>query len=258
MLLIDTHCHIDDEKFTNKKEIYDNFVSCGGEIAINMGCDEKSSQSGLELSKMFPNVYFGVGVHPENVDKVNDETFFKIEELAKDVKCVAIGEIGLDYHYEPFDKNKQIEVFERQIELANKLKLPISIHSRDATLDIVNILKAFKDKLSFGAVMHCFSGSCETAKILLDMGVYISFGGTVTFKNSVKAVEVASFVPLDKMLTETDCPYLAPTPLRGTVNEPKNVELVMGFLANLRGKDKEEFAEIIKENTLRLFTKIKK
>ncbi|MBQ0099503.1 MAG: TatD family hydrolase [Firmicutes bacterium] len=258
MFLIDTHCHIDDEQFLDKKEIIENFVSCGGEIAINMGCDEKSSKTGLELAKEYLNVYCGVGVHPENVNKTNSETLKNIETLAKSEKCVAIGEIGLDYHFEPFDKDKQIEVFVSQIDIANKLKLPISIHSRDATLDMVNILKENRDKLSHGAVMHCFSGSRETAKVLLDLGLYIGFGGTVTFKNSVKTVEVASYVPLDRMLTETDSPYLAPSPLRGTRNEPKNVGLVIEFLSTLRGKDREEFSQIIKDNTLRLFTKIKK
>ncbi|MBQ0099770.1 MAG: TatD family hydrolase, partial [Firmicutes bacterium] len=165
---------------------------------------------------------------------------------------------GLDYHFEPFDKNKQIEIFTRQIEMAYKLKLPISIHSRDATFDMVEILKAYRDKLIYGAVMHCYSGSCETAKILLDLGLYLGFGGTVTFKNAVKTVEVASMVPLDRILTETDCPYLAPTPLRGSRNEMKNVKFVAEFLSKLRGIREEDFSKIVCDNTLRLFTKIKK
>ena len=257
MFLIDTHCHLEDPKFENKEEIVNNFSSNGGIIAINMGCDLNTSIMCKNLAEKYDVVYFGAGWHPQDVSYCTDSDFEKMAELTNHPKCVSVGEVGLDYYFEPYDKIKQQEVFIKQIELASKTHLPLSIHSREATLDMLNILKEYKSKLDFSGTLHCFSGSKETAKILLDLGFYISFGGTVTFKNSVKAVEVAKYIPLDRMLTETDCPYLAPTPLRGTRNEPKNVALVEEFLATLREIDREEMGEILKENTLRLFNKIK-
>lgn len=256
-MLFDTHAHIIDEKFENPDIIVQNFIKENGYAVINMGCNLESSKQGMVLSEKHPSVYFGAGFHPSDIDTFNEDSFNEIKRLSKHEKCVAIGEIGLDYYWQPYDKNKQIEVFINQLEFANQVKLPISIHSREATGDMINLLKKYKNKLSGGATMHCFSGSIETAKTLLDLGLYISFGGTLTFKNANKLLEVAKYVPIDRILTETDCPYLAPTPLRGSRNEPKNVRYVVEFLAFVRGVNYNSMCEQLKENTVRLFNKIK-
>jgi TatD DNase family protein len=180
----------------------------------------------------------------------------RISALTSHEKCLAVGEIGLDYYWKPFDKEKQKEVFIKQIELANQSKLPICIHSRDATLDTLTILKENKSKLSNGLVFHCFSGSVETAREVLDLGSYISFAGPLTFKNSRYTVEVAKFAPEDRCLTETDSPYLAPHPLRGTVNSPKNVSIIAAFLASVKGMEVERLAEQVFKNAKTLFKKL--
>ena len=165
-----------------------------------------------------------------------------------------MGEIGLDYHYQPFDKEKQAAAFIRQIELANELKLPIVVHSRDACLDTLNIIKAHRPK--YGGTMHCFSGSKETARDYLNLGFYLSFGGTLTFKNAVRAVEVVKFAPIDRILTETDSPYLSPEPFRGQVNTPKNIPIIAKRLAEIRGVEVGVIEEAVYRNTTTLFPKI--
>ena len=170
---------------------------------------------------------------------------------------MAIGEIGLDYFWDKSFNDKQKDFFARQILLANKMRLPINVHVRDAMGDAVEILKANKNLLSCGGVMHCYSGSVETAKELLKLGFYISFGGTVTFKNARVAVDVAKFVPQDRILTETDSPYLAPEPKRGTVNSPKNIPFIVRRLAEIRGETAEDIERAVYENTLALFKKIR-
>ena len=232
-MFIDTHCHLNDQKFENVEQVVKNFIRDGVDIAINMGCNAESSEFGRDLSEKYNEIYFATGCHPSDVSGFSQKEFDRIANLTSHPKCVAIGEIGLDYHWQPFDKKIQADCFIKQIELAKETKLPICIHSRDCTEDMLKILKENKAKLDFGGVMHCFSGSVETAKELLNLGLYISFAGPLTFKNAGRLLEVASFVPNDYCLTETDSPYLAPHPLRGTVNEPKNVSFVCAFLAKL-------------------------
>ncbi len=256
-MFIDTHCHLHDSKFESVDEIVNNYIRDGVDIALDMGCCADTSEIGKSLAEKYPSVYFASGCHPSDVNGFDEREFERIRELTKHPKCVAVGEIGLDYYWKPFDKDKQKECFIRQIELANESKLPISIHCRDATEDALNILKANKSKLTNGAVMHCYSGSKETARELLNLGLYISFAGPLTFKNGARAREVALYVPNEYLLTETDSPFLAPEPLRGSRNEPKNVALVTAFLANLKGVDLEEFSSIIMNNAKRLFFKIK-
>ncbi len=255
-MFIDTHCHIDDEKLNAKDSVVENMKNNNVKIAINMGCDLTSSKVSKELSKKYNEIYFGAGVHPENVSFVKGGDLKKIEEMFGDYKCVAVGEIGLDYHYEPFDKNKQIEIFVEQLSLAKKYNLPVSIHSRDSTGDMMEILRSNRD-LIVGGVMHCFSGSKETAKELINLGLCIGFGGTLTFKNSISAVDCAKYLPLEYILTETDSPYLAPVPFRGSVNEPKNVKYVAEKLAEIKGVGIEKIEEQIEINTRRVFNKIK-
>ena len=256
-MFIDTHCHIDDAKFSYKDLVYNNLVDNNVIYAINMSCDKKSLKDSVNLAEKYERVYFGAGIHPSDIDDLNDDAVELIIKLSGHRKCVAIGEIGLDYHFEPFDKDKQINGLIKQIEIASAVSLPVSIHCRDATLDMLNILKDNKSKLQNGVIMHCFSGSVETAKELIKNGIYISFGGTLTFKNSKNIKEVAKEIPLDFILTETDSPYLSPEPFRGQVNEPKNVSYVLEYLAFLRGIEREALSEIILNNAKRLMKKLK-
>ncbi len=255
-MFIDTHCHLHDEKYLDIDGVVKAFVKDGVSVAINMGCSAQSSIKGKELSEKYQQIYFATGCHPSDVDKFDDVEFEQIAKLTEHPKCVAVGEIGLDYHWEGFDKDQQKKGFIVQLELAKNSKLPVSIHSRDATEDMLNLLKSNKDKLLYGGVMHCFSGSIETARELLNLGLYISFAGPLTFKNAGKLLEVAKYVPEDRCLTETDSPYLAPHPLRGTVNEPKNVSLVSAFLSQLKGKEVGSFAQTLMLNAKTLFKKI--
>ena len=254
-MYIDTHCHLDDSRFTDLDGVIGEFLSSNVKTVIQMGCDLDSSMKGKLFSDKYSSVYFAVGVHPSEIEKVSLSEYDKLIELSKHNKCVAIGEIGLDYHFEPFDKEKQRKSFIKQIEIANECSLPISVHSRDACKDTLDILTEYRAKK--GGVMHCFSGSIETAKTLLDLGFYLGFGGTVTFKNAKNVKEVASFCPADRILTETDSPYLAPDGLRGQTNTPKNIPIICDYLANLKGIDKLEFASIVLDNAKRLFYKLK-
>jgi TatD DNase family protein len=256
-MYIDTHCHLHDPKLIDTDAVVGEYLKCGVDTAINMGCCAATSESGKMLAEKYPSVYFMTGCHPSDINGLDDNEFSRIEKLTSHEKCVAVGEIGLDYYWQPFDKEKQQAGFIRQIELAEQVKLPISIHSRDATADMLKILKENKSKLKSGAVIHCFSGSRETAEEILKLGLYISFAGPLTFKNARNLLEVAKFVPLDMCLTETDSPYLAPHPLRGTVNGPKNVSIITAFLAQLKGQEVERVAEIVSANARRLFYKIK-
>lgn len=256
-MYIDTHCHLDDEKFVSVERTIDEFQKLNVTHVINMGCNIMSVQNSLNLSKQFNSVFFGAGIHPSDIDKASNEDFSKIVEICKDEKCVAIGEIGLDYHFLPFDKDKQIDVFISQIEIATDNKLPISVHCRDATFDMLNVLGCNKSKLNNSGVMHCFSGSKETCKTLLDLGFYIGFGGTLTFKNARNLLEICDYVPLDRILTETDSPYLSPEPYRGQMNTPKNIPIILDKIAKIKGVAFEKMAEIVIENAKTLFKKLR-
>ncbi len=254
-MFIDTHCHLDDEKFTDIIKTVKTFEVANVGIAINMGCNLQSSIKSKELAENFQSIYFAVGFHPSDAHDFDLEVMKEIKKLSLHEKCVAIGEIGLDYHWEPFDKEKQKTVFNLQLDLANDECLPVSVHSRDATKDVLDILKSNMPKS--GGVMHCFSGSKETAKELLDLGFYLGFGGTVTFKNASNLKEVAKYVPMDRILTETDCPYLSPEPFRGQRNEPKNIPIIAKYLAELKGVFLEVMENTLYSNAKNLFKKLK-
>ena len=257
-MFVDTHCHLDDEKLKNDLEtVVADYRAANVGIVINIGCDAATSRLVCEQAERFDGMYFAAGIHPMDVGGATDEDLQAITALAKHAKCVAIGEIGLDYYWDKTFKEKQKEFFVKQIEIAQFLKLPINVHVRDATADAVAVLKDNKNKLTYGGVMHCFSGSAETAKELLKIGMYISFGGTLTFKNARSALEVAAAVPADRILTETDSPYLAPEPLRGTVNSPKNIPIIAARLAEIRGVSIAETEETVYRNALTLFPKIR-
>jgi len=255
-MFIDVHCHLNDEKYQSLDEVVNSFKTEQVDYVINAGYDLKSSKKGQVLADKYKEVYFTVGAHPDDEKEVTDDFLQELTLLSNHQKCLGIGEIGLDYHYEGFSKEGQQTAFIKQIELANSLKLPIVVHTRDASFDTLNILKQNKDKLTYGGIMHCYSGSKEMAKEYLDLGLYISFSGTVTFKNAKNLTEVALFTPDDRILTETDSPYLSPMPFRGERNEPKRVPLVTKFLANLRNEDLIEFSHKVKENSKRVFTKL--
>lgn len=257
-MYIDTHCHLDDEKLKNDIEAVVNaYTAAGVSRVIDVGCDLTSSVLVKEQSEKFESVYFAAGFHPMDVERMNEEGIEGICKLLAHEKCVAVGEIGLDYYWRKDDKERQKECFVKQLEIAEEFKLPINVHVRDAMGDALEILKQNKSKLVYGGVMHCFSGSKEMAAELMKLGMYISFGGTLTFKNARNAVEVATSVPEDMILSETDSPYLAPEPVRGTVNSPKNIPYIVERLASIRGTNKERFAESIMQNAKTLFYKLK-
>lgn len=251
--IIDTHSHYDDPRFGGRQsaealiaELFDADISA----IIHAATDFESCAFGLETSEKFERFYTAIGLHPEFADKFSVNDMPRLEELAKSSeKVVAIGEIGLDYHYEGFDREAQIGLFEAQIKLANSLNLPIIVHSRDATGDCMEILKKLKPR----GVMHCFSGSWETAKEVLALGMYISFTGALTFKNSKKAQEVAAKMPLERLLLETDCPYMAPEPHRGETCHSGLIPLTAAKAAELKNIPPEELIAATEQNARELF-----
>ena len=256
-MYIDTHCHLHDDKLSDSDAVVKGYLDNNVSVVINMACCALTANKGKDLAEKYPSIYFGTGCHPCDANGFDEIEFDAIKKLASHEKCVAVGEIGLDYYHEPYDKNKQIDTFIKQMEFAKEVKLPISIHSRDATGDMLKILKENKSKLVYGGVMHCYSGSVETAKELLNLGLYISFAGPLTFKNANAILDVAKYVPNDRCLTETDSPYLSPHPLRGKLNTPKNIPLIVNKLAELKCMSEQDLAREIMKNGKQLFYKIK-
>lgn len=254
-MLIDSHAHINYNDKINTNEVIQKMQDDELECIINIGTSVHESIESVKLASLNKNVYATVGIHPEYVEELKEQCLIEIEELAKHNKVVAIGEIGLDYHYEGYDKVKQAELFERQLEIAERLDLPVCIHTRDARVDTYEILKRHADKLKRKGVMHCFSEDIEWAKKFIDLGFYISFAGNITFKKVDRSILKA--IPMDKILVETDCPYLSPEPVRGTINEPKNVKYTASKIADFLEIDFDAFAEFTRENTKRVYFKIK-
>jgi TatD DNase family protein len=255
MQLFDSHCHIHDEQFdTDRNEIIEKIFSSGVSKIISAGYSVEGSKKGLELAKKYPQIYTVSGISPndvvENVEEMEAD-IKQIEILAQDKKCVGIGEIGLDYYWNKENKSSQKFAFIKQIELANKLDLPIVIHSRDAVMDTLEILKKYP--VNKKGVFHCCQLNPELIKEALKLGFYISFAGPVTFKNSKNANEVILLVPDDKMLIETDSPYLSPEPHRGTRNDSSNVKYIAEKIANVKGYTVEQVAQITYDNACRLF-----
>ena len=253
-MLFDSHCHLNDEKLLpNVEEVIKSANEAGVTHFLVIGWDKESSFKAVELAETYENVYAAIGFHPENIFDVTEEDFNETLELYKHPKVVAIGEIGLDYHWtkEPEKRELQKKYFIRQIEFANEHKLPISIHNREAFEDCLNILKEHKPL--YGGVMHCYSGSVELLKDVLDLGLYIGLDGPLTFLNAKKPKEVCENVPLDRLLLETDCPYLSPHPLRGTINEPRNLGLILDEVARLKNLSKKHIADVTFKNTCNLF-----
>ncbi|PLT27763.1 TatD family hydrolase [Peribacillus deserti] len=252
-MLFDTHAHLNDEQFNEDlTEVIERAKAEGVSQIVVVGFDRPTINRAMELCETYDFIYAAVGWHPVDAIDLTEEDLKWIEELAAHPRVVAIGEMGLDYHWDKSPKDIQKEVFKKQIRLAKRVKLPIIIHNRDATADIVEILKE-ENAAEVGGIMHCFSGSAETAKECVNMNFYISLGGPVTFKNAKKPKEVAQEIPLEKLLIETDCPYLAPHPNRGKRNEPAYVKLVAEQIAELKGISLEEVAEATTRNARKLF-----
>ena len=255
-MLIDSHAHIYDEQYGDGgKGIISSMEKDNLAAIVCVGCDEQSTLESIAAAHSDPRIFASVGVHPYYPETVTDELLAKFKEWAKDERVVAIGEFGLDYHHEVYDREAQIRAMNAQYDLARELKLPMIFHVREATGDFVEFLKTREFPES--GVMHCFSGSVETADICLKKGLYISFAGKLTYKNSKNLHEVARHAPIDRILIETDAPYLSPATCLGEINYPKNVALVRDKLAELRGADKQEIEEITAQNAKRLFFKMK-
>ncbi|NMH67756.1 TatD family hydrolase [Bacillus sp. RO3] len=252
-MLFDTHVHLNADQFEEDlDEVVSRAREAGVENMVVVGFDRPTIMRAMELIEQYEWLYASIGWHPVDAIDMKEEDLAWIEELSQHPKVVAIGEMGLDYHWDKSPKDVQKEVFRQQIQLAKKVKLPIVIHNRDATQDIVDILRE-EGAEEVGGIMHCFSGSPEIAQECVDMNFYISLGGPVTFKNAKKPKEVAKAIPLEKLLIETDCPYLAPHPYRGKRNEPSYVKLVAEQIAELKGISLEEVEKITTENAKKLF-----
>lgn len=247
-MFTDTHCHIYKEYYENIEEVLKNAKKSNVNRMINNGCDKKSNEEVLELTKNYENIYGAIGIHPENIEEYKEEDLKWIEENLKQSKIIAIGEIGLDYHYTKENKTEQIKLLERQLKIAEQYHLPVIIHSREATEDTINTLKKYK----VTGVIHSFSGSLETAKIYIKMGYLLGINGVITFKNS-KLKEVIKEIPLENIILETDSPYLTPEPFRGKKNEPARIKEIAEFICNLKGISLEDLATITNHNIKRIF-----
>ncbi|MGE6261221.1 TatD family hydrolase [Heyndrickxia sporothermodurans] len=252
-MLFDTHVHLNDTQYDQDLEgVISNAKEAGISNMVVVGFDRPTINKAIELVEKYDFLYASIGWHPVDAIDMTEQDLLWIEELTAHPKVVALGEMGLDYHWDKSPKEIQKVVFRKQIKLAKKVKLPIIIHNREATQDIVDILKE-EDAKEVGGIMHCFSGSPEIAKECIDMNFYISLGGPVTFKNAKKPKEVALEIPLSHLLIETDCPYLAPHPFRGKRNEPAFVKLVAQQIAEIKGISLEEVADQTTKNAKRLF-----
>lgn len=255
-MLIDTHAHLTDTQYHGAREIIDNMEADGLERIIAVGFNEFTSAYSVRLAEENEKIFAAVGVHPSEATNAGQGYLGALAELCDHEKCVAVGEIGLDYHYEDTDKRAQKRVLSEQLGLVREVKLPAVFHVRDAYGDFYDMIRAHRDCLPQGAVMHCFSGSKETALQYADMGFYISFSGSITFKNS-HAAEIIAALPADRLLIETDCPYLAPTPHRGECNYPKYVRYQAEKIAEVRGMAVEDVIELTRNNAYKAFPKLR-
>lgn len=254
MRIVDTHCHLNDEAlYKDLDDVISRARQAGVEKMVVIGWDKASSELAIKIAEQYENIYAVIGFHPENVFDINDDVLYKTLELCKKPKVVGIGEIGLDYHWTKDLEKREIQkqYFVKQIEFANKVGLPISIHSREAFNDTLEILKEHKPM--HGGVMHCYSGSVENINDIINLGLYIGLDGPVTFTNAKTPKEVAAEIPLEKLVVETDCPYLSPHPLRGTVNEPANISLIVDAIAEARGMSKKHLLDVLYQNSCKLF-----
>ena len=250
-MYFDTHAHYDDEAFDlDRHELISSLPQQGVSLVLNPGCNMASSKNVVDLAEKYPHVYAAVGVHPHDADEMDESSIDALRSLASSKKVMAIGEIGLDYHYDFSPRDIQRKWFYEQMCLAKELGLPVIIHEREACEDCLNIVTQFPDVLG---VYHCYSGSWETAKTILKQGWYISFTGAITFKNARKSHEVIANMPLDRIMIETDSPYLAPVPMRGKRNSSVNLPYIAAKIGELRSMPAEEVAALTMENGKRFF-----
>lgn len=244
-MLIDTHCHLSSYDYENVSEIIENMNG----IIIASGCSDETNKEVLELVNKYPNVYGAIGIHPQDVDKVTDESFKLLEDNINNPKIVAIGEIGLDYYWVKDNKEKQIDLFIKQLELAKKYNKPIIVHSRDSIQNVFDILKEYNLK---GAI-HCFNSSLEMAKEFIKIGYKIGVGGVVTFKNAKKLQEIVKEIDIKNILLETDSPFLTPEPYRGKKNQPSYVYYVAEKISELKNMEIQDVIKITGANAIREF-----
>ncbi len=252
-MIFETHAHYDDQRFDeDRQQLLDSMKEAGIDHIVNIGANMESSRSSLELAHKYDFIYATVGVHPSDTEELDDERLEELRVLSRDGKCVAIGEIGLDYYWPEPDHDLQKMWFKKQIALARQEKLPVVIHSRDAAADTLTILRE-ENAAENGGVVHCFSYSAEVAKQCADMGFYIGVGGVLTFKNGRKLREAVEILPLDKILLETDSPYLAPEPHRGHRNSSLYLPLVVEAIAEIKNVTTEEVIRITEENAKNMY-----
>lgn len=252
--IFDTHSHYDDEAFDEDRDTLLNSLKAGGVgKVVDVGAGIPSSKRALELANKYDFVYCALGVHPDEVGDLNEETCAWLEKAAgEQPKCVAVGEIGLDYHWDVHPREVQKKWFEWQLELARRLNKPVIIHSRDAAKDTAEVMKACRAG-EIGGVVHCYSYSAEMAREFLDMDFYFGIGGVLTYKNARKLVETVEYVPMEKILLETDCPYLSPVPHRGERNSSLNIPFVVARIAEIKGISEEEVRRITWENAHKMY-----
>lgn len=250
-MYFDTHAHYDDTAFDPDRDaLLSSLAGDGVELVINPGCDEASSRTAVALSESWPFVYSAVGIHPEELAKAEPTALAAVRELAQHLKCVAIGEIGLDYYWDDTHKTEQRALFDAQLRLACELDKPVIVHDREAHADAFEAVCAVD---GVRGVFHCYSGSAEMAKELLKRGWYLGFDGPITYKNARKALEVLEICPLDRILIETDSPYLSPVPMRGRRNSSANLKYICAKIAEIKATPPETVAEITLQNGKTLF-----
>lgn len=248
--IIDTHVHYDDDAFDeDRHELINSILNDNVKGFITIGTSIEKSLKSIEIAEKYSQAYASIGVHPEDCNDLQKDYIDKLRQMSKNNKVVAIGEIGLDYHYDGYNKKTQMKCFTEQLELASELNLPVIIHSRDATQDTIDILNAYKPK----GVMHCFSGSLETAQKILELGMMISFTGVITFKNAKKAIEVCSAIPIDRLMLETDSPYMTPVPHRGKRNNSNYIIHIAEKIAEIKNIPVNEVIEICNKNAISFF-----
>lgn len=248
--IFDSHAHYHAEQFDNDRHELLSTISEKGVCGIiEASVDIESSKAGIAYSEKYENFYTSVGIHPEELENIPDDYISQLEMLANHKKVVAIGEIGLDYYWTKDTKEKQLEIFEDQLQLAQELALPVIVHNREATEDCMNLLKMYKPK----GVVHCFSGSLETANEIIKLGMYISFTGVLTFPKSEKAQKIVAEMPIERLLLETDCPYMAPVPFRGKRCDSTMIGFIAEKVAELKGLSAQEVLDITTNNTKTLF-----
>ncbi|WP_022769358.1 MULTISPECIES: TatD family hydrolase [unclassified Butyrivibrio] len=252
-MIFDTHAHYDDERFDEDRDaLLRSMKEAGIGNIVNIGANMASSRRSLDLAAEYDFMYAAVGVHPSDCAELDDEKIEKLKEMSSFPKCVAIGEIGLDYYWPEPDHELQKKWFKRQIALAREVELPIIVHSRDAAADTVDILKS-ENAGELGGVVHCFSYSKEVAEECVKMGFYIGIGGVLTFKNGRKMKEVAEAIPMERIILETDCPYLAPEPFRGKRNSSLYLPYVVSAMAQIKGISEEEVISITEANAREMY-----